>query len=151
MNNYFLPATSVQSASNPFSLPNSNPIDPYKIANGEQYVDPQLFQLYLTASMTNVDLLFNDNKNDDNNSGDIFSNSSVFPQQSNSSFPSAQSVYEQMIAQSGLIGKTVDAHDPETNQIFSGKVTGVTVESGKLQIIVNGITIPPENLVSVKE
>lgn len=156
MNNYFIPAVNT-SSQDPLSAMRMNGIDPYKIASGQQYVDPKLFQLYLTASMTNMDMLLNDNSNSDNNnnSSDIFSNitgTSQSPfQQTASTFPSSQSVYEQMIAQSGLIGKTVSAKDPETNQVFSGKVSGVTVESGKLQIVVDGKAIAPENLISVKE
>ena len=146
MNNYF-PAVSLPTYSSSLPVSNSNNfIDPYKIARGEQYVDPQLFQLYLTASMTNIDSLFGDDDKED--SDDVFGNSSLFSQ---STFGTSKTIYEEMIARAGLIGKTVDAIDPTTNQIFTGKVNGVTVESGNLQIIIDGRSLPPENLRSIKE
>ncbi len=133
----------------------SSMIDPYKIARGEQQVDPKLFQAYLRASVANVDALFGDDKQTDD--ADVFgtaqdapSQYSNIPQAANV-FPDSSQVYEQMINKSGLIGKTVDATDPETKQIITGKIAGVTVESGKLQILINGKAIPPENLLSIKE
>ncbi len=134
----------------------SSGIDPYKIASGEQYVDPELFKLYLTTSMTNMDRILTQDNSDTSTD-----NSTDFPitdftynsmqQNSPSSVSPSYSIYEQMIAKSNLIGKSVEAKDPETGSILTGKVSGITVESGKLEVLVNGKKIPPENLISVKE
>ncbi len=158
MDNYF-PTVNLPTSS--YSLPSANSvIDPYQIARGQQHVDPQLFQLYLTSSMSNLDsILFGDNNNN-NQEDSLFGSANPLASypyantqtaQSSSIFPSSYSMFEQMINRAGLIGKTVDARDPNSSGIMSGKVTGVTTESGQLQIIVNGTTIPPENLVSIKE
>lgn len=146
---FFIPVAKANPASNT-NLSSGNIIDPYAIAtskNGPS--NPELFKLYLAASMTNVDALFGDNDND--NSSDAYS--TLFPTQqtANSTFSPAATVYEEMITRSNLIGKTVDAFDPESKKIVTGKVSGVTVESGKLLIIVNGKGLSPENLVTIKE
>ena len=146
---FFIPAANVNPAGNS-SLSSGNIIDPYAIAtskNGPS--NPELFKLYLAASMTNVDALFGDNNDD--NSNDAYS--TLFPTQqtANSLFSSSASVCQEMLTRSNLIGKTVEILDPESNKIITGKVTGVTVESGKLLILVNGKSLPPENLVTIKE
>ena len=135
----------------------SNGIDPYKIATGQQHVDPELFKMYLAASMTNLDSILNsssDNgENSDNNflGTDLFNSNYTGSTQSSSIFSSSDLIYEQMIAQANLIGKNVEAYDPDTKQIFTEKVTGVAVSGGRLYITVGGKKIPPENLISIKE
>lgn len=61
------------------------------------------------------------------------------------------SQYLQMIAQSNLIGKTVQALDPTTRQPFTGRVNSVSVENGILLLDVGGKKIPPENLIKITE
>lgn len=129
----------------------SSLLDPYKIISSGQTVDPELFKLYLTASMTNLDALFGEEKEDKD---DIFNTNSLFSNpysQSPTEISSSTSVFNEMIARANLIGKTVDAYDPETGNIFTGRVSSVTVDGGKVAIVVGEKKIPPENLISIKE
>lgn len=136
---------------------------------GSAFTDPQLFELTLQQMINKSaqTLLSNNNETDEDDPFAAFS----FNTNSSSSFlngiggvtmPSdltggnilstSQSLTMQMIARSGLIGKSVTATDPEnTKQTISGKVEGVSVDKGILLINVGGIEIPPEYLLSVAE
>jgi len=61
------------------------------------------------------------------------------------------SIILEMIARSNLIGKTVEAVDPQTGQTITGKVQSVTYEGSLLLFDVGGKLIPPENLRKVSE
>lgn len=166
---------------NPASFPvnfgsrgNIGTIDVSKFSrSGSPYTNPDLFKLMLAqmigGSASDFDTLFGDNEASDTS---LFGGTSFFGQTPSStsplfngingvSFPSdigGQNIFNsgvspaiELIARSNLIGKTVSAVDPATQQTISGKVSGVSVEGGIVLINVGGTKVPPENLVSVVE
>ncbi len=136
---------------------------------GSAFTDPQLFELTLQQMINkSAQTLLSpsdETAEDDPFSAFSFSNSSsssLFTGIGGVNMPSdltggnilstSQSLTMQMIARSGLIGKTVTATDPEnTSQTISGKVEGVSVDKGILLVNVGGIEVPPEYLLSVAE
>jgi len=50
---------------------------------------------------------------------------------------------------SSLIGKTVTAIDPSTGKQITDKVKSVLIENSQVMLDLNGITVPPANLVRI--
>jgi hypothetical protein len=143
-----------------------------QINSGNAYSEnPDLFQVLLQQNMNNAfDILF-DTKDDESSSGSIFpsmysdqtAQSQLFGSTADmtsllSNVGGGQSTYfsgtnpaAEMIAKANLIGKTVDAVDPTTNQTFTGQVKSVQVEGGVLLIEVGDKKVPPENLIKISE
>lgn len=51
---------------------------------------------------------------------------------------------------SSLIGKTVTAVEPSSGKRVTDKVTSVLLQNGKVMLNVNGVIVPPENLLGIK-
>jgi hypothetical protein len=51
---------------------------------------------------------------------------------------------------SSLIGKTVTAINPSSGKQITDKVKSVLLQNGKVMLNVNGVNIPPENLLGIK-
>lgn len=127
----------------------NTPIPPVNISlsqftqNSALYSNPDLFRLMLAqkigGSPEDFDILFGENKKDEDS---LFGSSSIY-----NPIPNTM----EMIARANLIGKKVQAVNPENGEIFDGKVESVSQEAGTLLINVGGINIPPENLVTIKE
>jgi hypothetical protein len=151
---------------------NTGTIDPTKYSRtGAANTDPGLFQLMLAQSMNNnaFNILFG-NDEDSNNTSIFGSNNTAFGSSSsvfgedilgNSSASLSSNISNnlsggtspalEMIARSGLIGKTVEAVRPGSKETFKGKVESVSVASGILLINVGGVNVPAENLIKVEE
>ncbi len=136
---------------------------------GSAYTNTDTFQVFLQQNMQNdFDILFGDEQTNANAS--VLGENSIFNSSpnsnspfyggniSNSSYPSdlagltnssGVSPALEMIARANLIGKNVDAIDPTTRKTFSGKVQSVSVEGGIILINVDGVSVPPENLLKV--
>ncbi len=114
--------------------------------------DNATFQAYLTAQMSQI--LNNSNSDDDKNDSGIFSNN-IFSNQTPNAFggnTNNNAVYTDLIARSGLIGKTVEAVDPSDGSLFSGVVSGVSIDSKSNEILirVGDKDVLPQYLRSVK-
>ncbi len=156
------------------AITNSNygTIDPSQFSRtGSAYSNPDFLKLYLAQlDQQTFSTLFDENGAENSIFGDssnIFgstpsSTSSIFGGTGNTALPTdlggalsatdtGNSQYLELIARSNLIGKTVQALNPSTKQVFTGKVTSVSVDNGILLIEVNGIKVPPENLLKVME
>lgn len=125
--------------------------------------DAQMFQLMLQQNLnkmiSSTDSMFSSSSDDDNSSDSFFGGASDYLSSvSGSTQTSSSSIYGsgtnsspilEMIARSNLIGKTVEATDPSTGQVISGKVNSVFYENNILLFDVGGKKIPPENLLKV--
>jgi hypothetical protein len=152
----------------PVSNPGTGTIDPSQFTRtGSPYTNPEFLQLYLAQlEQQSFDILFDEEGV--NNS--VFGSSSVFGASPSSISPAfggmgeatlpsdiaglgtsagATPQYFELIARSALIGKMVDAIDPDTGKQFSGEVKSVSIENGQLIIDVSGTKIAPESLVKV--
>ncbi|MFA4966693.1 MAG: hypothetical protein WC624_00515 [Candidatus Margulisiibacteriota bacterium] len=148
---------------------NTGTIDITKFSRtGSATTNTDNFALMLAQNMNAFDILYGDDQSRDDSifGSSVFgtapsSTSSIFGNVTGVNFPSdiggvstgytGVSPAVEMIARSNLIGKTVDAIDPSTRQQFSGKVESVSVQGGILLINVGGISVPPENLLTVSE
>ncbi len=139
---------------------------------GTAYTDPNTFKLYMAQqNQNNVNILFGDEEQFNNS---IFGDTSVFgatPSSTSTLFggvgsatlPSdlaglsstggiaSGSQYFELIAKSYLIGKTVEAVDPNTHKTFTGKVISVHKENEILKINVGGVDVLPENIIKVSQ
>ena len=117
-----------------------------------QLSDPQLFRLMLQQQINqNLSSLFqSDNNDEENNSSILGSSNDLFNLSGTSSSALTSPVY-QMIAQSGLIGKSVEALDAKTGQTIKGQVQGVEMIGSQIYVMVGGIPVPPENLRRITE
>lgn len=144
---------------------NTGTIDTTKYSRtGSPYTNPDTFALMLAQNLTNnIDILFGDETTSNNS---VFGSTTNFGSTASNSFSSAfgtdfsglptsgttgVSPAVEMIARSNLIGKTVEAVDPSTGKQFSGKVESVSVQGGILLINVGGVSVPPENLITVTQ
>jgi hypothetical protein len=109
--------------------------------------DPQLFRLMLEQQVNqNLSSLFSGDNDEENSSSSLLGSSNdVFNFSGTTSSALTSPVY-QMIAQSGLIGKSVEALDPKTGQTIKGQVQGVEMIGSQIYVMVGGIPVPPENL-----
>jgi hypothetical protein len=125
-----------------------------------------MFQILLQQNMNNMMSSFNPlfNNEEENSSSSFFGSASNFLPSSNlnngtdlfgqvtgQSSNTTNSPILEMIARSNLIGKTVEAVDPQTGSVITGKVQSVTYEGSLLLFDVGGKLIPPENLRKVSE
>lgn len=136
-------------------------LNPYQVAAStlsSPPSDPELFKLYLTTSMTKMDAILNSNNNSSSNN-DSSSTDSFFSGITDASSAisdlyqssSSSNLTADMLTKANLIGKTADGFDPTTNQNFSGKITAITVESGKVLLLIGDQYISPEYVTTVKE
>jgi flagellar basal-body rod modification protein FlgD len=58
------------------------------------------------------------------------------------------SSFDQLYA-ANLLGRTVEATDPDTNQNYSGQVTGYSIQDGQILLAVDGAQIEPSWITSV--
>jgi len=117
-----------------------------------QLSDPQLFRLMLQQQINqNLSSLFQSDNNDEENNSSILGSSNDLFNLSGTSSSALTSPAYQMIAQSGLIGKTVEALDPKTGQTIKGQVQGVEMIGSQIYVMVGGIPVPPENLRKITE
>ena len=117
-----------------------------------QLSDPQLFRLMLQQQINqNLSSLFQSDNNDEENNSSILGSSNDLFNLSGTSSSALTSPAYQMIAQSGLIGKTVEALDPKTGQTIKGQVQGVEMIGSQIYVMVGGIPVPPENLRRITE
>jgi len=135
---------------------------------GSPYTNPDFLRL-LNEQMfiQNFDILFGDEERRDST---IFGGASVMNMVPSSASPmfggltgvqmpsdiagqttffSGISPQLELIARSNLIGKTVEAIDPITKQRFTGEVKSIILERGILLIDIDGVKVPPENLLKV--
>jgi hypothetical protein len=149
---------------------NTGTIDISKFSRtGSPYTNSDSFALMLAQNLnSNFDILFG---NEESKNSSVFGNTNAFGASSantssylgdfginylsdiggQTSTTTGLSPALEMIARSNLIGKTVEAINPTTRKHFDGKVESVSVQGGILLINVDGIAVPPENLVQVKE
>lgn len=154
----------------PLTNTNRGTIDPSQYGRtGSPYTNPDFLRLYLAQlDQQAYTTLFGD---EDQLNNQIFGDSSVFgtaPSSTSNLFggmgsatlPSdissglsntGGSQYLELIARSNLVGKTVQAVNPATKQMFTGKVDSVSVANGILLLSIGGINVPPENLIKVME
>jgi len=125
--------------------------------------DAQTFQLMLQQNMnkmiSGMDSIFSSGSDNDNSSDSIFGSSDDYLSSiTGSTQTSGSGIYGsgvnsspilEMISRSNLVGKTVEATDPNTGQVISGKVNSVFYENNILLFDVGGKKIPPENLLKV--
>lgn len=118
--------------------------------NSTLYSNPDLFRLMLAqkigGSPEDFDILFGENKDNDDS---LFGISSIHNPITNTNFAASPAM--EMIAKANLIGKNVQAINPENGETFEGKVGSISSEGGTLLINVGGVNIPPENLVTIKQ
>jgi len=133
---------------------------------GSATTNPDFFRLYTEQLFTqNFDVLFGDEGVNNSVFGDtgIFGTmpsdtSSLFGGADQTTLPSDVSglstqtggnQYLELIARSNLVGKKVEAINPLTKQKFTGTVKDISLERGILLINIDGIQVPPENLLKV--
>ncbi len=56
----------------------------------------------------------------------------------------------QLSVYSSLIGKTVTAVNPSSGKNITDKVTSVLLQNGKAMLNLNGVIVPPENILGIK-
>lgn len=56
----------------------------------------------------------------------------------------------QLSVYSSLIGKTATAVNPSSGKTVTDKVTSVILQNGKPMLNLNGVIVPPENLLGIK-
>lgn len=133
------------------------------------YSNPELFQLQLNQAMNSMtaNILFGD---EDTKNNAVFGDSSALlgstdlssiygsSGSSNSlsdlfgSMGTSTSLnYIQLIAQAYLVGKNVEAINPETKRSFTGTVNSVSLDRGQVLIDIGGIQVPPEYLLKVTQ
>jgi len=131
------------------------------LANGS--IDPKFATLLLNQMTTNNvnSILFGSgtgNTTSTDSSFDPFTGMSELGNGSNtndmfgiSSMNSSVTPQFEMSVYSSLIGRTIRATLPVSNQQIEGKVTGMSLQNGQAMLEVNGKLIPIGNLLSIKE
>jgi len=114
--------------------------------------DPQLFRLMLEQQINqNLSSLFSGDSDKEESNTSLFGSSNDLYNLSGTTSSAVSSPIYQMIAQSGLIGKTVEALDAKTGQTIKGQVQGVEMIGSQIYVMVGGIPVLPENLRRITE
>ncbi len=147
---------------------NTGTIDLSKFGRtGGTSTNPDFFRLYTEQLyVQNLDILFGEEGVNNSVFGDTgtfgtaaSSTSNLFGEFGGVTLPSDISgltqqtggaPYIELLARSNLPGKTVVAVNPLTKQKFTGEVKSVLIENGMILINVDGIKIPPENILEIK-
>lgn len=154
----------------PLSNTDRGTIDPTQFSRtGSPYTNPDFFKLYMAQlDQKSFDTLFAEEGMNNSIFGDsnsIFgtvpsSTDTLFGGTGGATLPSdiggglsttGGSQYMELIARSNLVGKIVEAINPQTKQKFTGKVDSVLVDNGILLIEVGGVKVPPEYLVKITQ
>jgi len=104
-------------------------------------VDSILFGNDTTSSSSNIDFGISGVTGTTTNVNDTYGAASAF---SNVSPQFELSVY------SSLIGKTVTAIDPSSGKEITDQVKSVLLQNGKAMLDVNGVVVPPENILKIQ-
>jgi len=158
---------------NSVSSVNSGNIDPSQISglNNNQItsalvsgnIDPKFATMLLNQMTTNNvnSILFGNETNDQgsSNAGIDFGVSELTPTNvpgttnindvfGASAFSNVSPQFE-LSVYSSLIGKTVTAINPGTGKEITDKVKGVLLQNGQVMLDINGVTVPPTNIVRI--
>jgi len=137
-------------------------------ASSSSLSDADTFRLLMQQNLNNMissfNPLFSSEEEEENSSSSFFGSAGNFlpssdlntgtnpyGQFTNQASTTNNPIILEMISRSNLIGKTVEAIDPQTGQTITGKVQSVTYEGSLLLFDVGGKLIPPENLRRVSE
>ena len=157
---------------NSVSSVNSGNYDPSQISglNNDQIttalvsgnIDPKFATMLINQMTTNNvnSILFgNETNNETSNNGIDFgvstSTPSNIPGTTNindvfgaSAFSNVSPQFE-LSVYSSLIGKTVTAIDPSTGKEITDKVKSVVLQNGQVMLDLNGVIVPPANLIRI--
>ena len=157
---------------NSVSSVNSGNYDPSQISglNNDQIttalvsgnIDPKFATMLINQMTTNNvnSILFgNETNNETSNNGIDFgvstSTPSNIPGTTNindvfgaSAFSNISPQFE-LSVYSSLVGKTVTAIDPSSGKEITDEVKSVVLQNGKVMLDLNGVTVPPANLVRI--